>query len=270
MMEKLTESERPRSERQSTPQEEPIVITVDDRSRRRRRKAARSLPQLLEAVAERPTEPTESELLGSEKRITGVLPARFVAIVFAAAVVFVAVGLFIDLTTDFGTEFPVTANVLAGVLGLPISGIAAAFVVEFLLKDSHRRQWGKVYDHVRKDVLPPVRDLLDRLELGRPGKQEKIRTLGDEVVTGVQSLEAGAHVRPVTKADLPMNLDRAIAESVELLSTASPRPVIDAYDSLETRFADLDLLDDANVKLVLLQLRRSARRIVPPVDDWVL
>ena len=40
MMEKLTESERPESEkRPSTSQDEPIVITVDDRNRRRRIKA---------------------------------------------------------------------------------------------------------------------------------------------------------------------------------------------------------------------------------------
>lgn len=183
--------------------------------------------------------------------------ARFMAGLVIAGISFVLVGVALDFTTEFGSTYPITANMLAGVLGLPITGIVAALVVDYIVKSQRRREWGRVYDHIRKDVLPWIKNLLDKIELCHPGRESEIGETGNAVVARLDQLRTRVGAGAVAGSDLPAELRESIDKVVDLLEEFSTKPVTEAYYYLASSFPDLDSLDAPRVKLEILRLRQS-------------
>jgi hypothetical protein len=186
----------------------------------------------------------------------------FVLALLVISILFVGVSVLLDSATEFGSDAPVSANIVAGVLGLPISGIVAALVVDFVLRSQRRRQWGMVYTHVSDDVLPEIGAVLQAVEECQPSQEGEIRRLGAVIVAGLRERELTLHAQGVVSdADLGETLRVAIDDAVTLLGDASPTDALHTYAGLNERFADLDLLDDPRVKLAVLRVRRASEHL---------
>jgi hypothetical protein len=103
----------------------------------------------------------------------GAVPRWLAGALITASFIAVAIGYISDrIFRHWLPDHPVTANLLASVLGLPMSFLVALFVVDRLLENERRRRWGNVTEQA-------VRPVIDELQRVRSNLDNTIRSTSE-------------------------------------------------------------------------------------------
>jgi hypothetical protein len=184
----------------------------------------------------------------------GAVPRWLRNVLIGASAIAVAVGYVTDrILSDSLPNYPLTANLLASVLGLPISFLIALFVVDRVLENERRRRWGNVTEQA-------VRPVVDELQNVRPGLDNTIRSISevDKVYHAFESLSTLESWRRWCRYQA---IDLGDPDSLP----PPPRLPADAADTLREARLIMHRLNDSLLELLpnIDQLRDS---LLPELD----